>query len=184
MPAKTTAQTAVGIVYSVFKLAYFGLQSRAAFEIQALYNDVARTFSVSEEHIGRGGDDAAVMLSYYMSNYRKMRGIVESDSVFAVMYVKIIGNDVLAQNESVLESLSGDVADDVIVVLIARHHKSYGMAGIFLQFLFEQGVTNGFVEAELTVADPYAGNVLKVCSALRGVHFVLVQMNAELKICH
>lgn len=184
MPAKTTAQTAVGIVYSVFKLAYFGLEPRAAFKIQALYNYVARPFSVSEQHIWRGGDDAAVMLSYYMSNYRKMRGIVESDSVFAVVYVKIIGNDVLAQNESVLESLSGDVADDVIVVLIARHHKSDGMAGIFLQFLFEQRVTHSFIEAELAVADPYAGNVLKVCSALRGVHFVLVQMNAELKICH
>ena len=69
MPAKASAQAAVGIVNSVFKLADFGLEPRAAFKIQTLDNDVAGTFCVSEEHIGRGGDDAAVVLCHDMRDH-------------------------------------------------------------------------------------------------------------------
>ena len=110
--------------------------------------------------------------------------MVEYHTLLTVVNVNVIRDNVLTQNKTVFKALNCNASYNVMVVLVARHHKTYGMAGIFLQFLFEQGVTNGFIETELTVADPYAGNVLKVCSALRGLHFVLVQMNSELKICH
>ena len=184
VPAKATAKAAVGIVYSVFKLRYFGLEARTAFEIQALYNDVAGAFCVSEEHIGRGGDDAAVMLCHYVIDDGEVGAIVERETVFAVVNVKVVGDHVLAEHEAVLEALSGDVAENVIVILIARGHKSHSVAGILQQFLFEQRITDAFIEAKLAIADPYAGNILQICGTLSGIHLVRVHFDTEFKIRH
>ena len=156
MPAKASAQAAVGIVNTVFELRYFRLQPRTAFEIQTLDNDVAGTFGVSEEHIGRGGDYAAVVLCHYVIDDGEVGAIVECETVFAVVNIEIIGNHVLAEYKAVLESLNGDVAENVIVILISRGHKSDCVAGILLQFLFEQRITDAFIEAKLAIADPNA----------------------------
>ena len=87
VPAQTSAQAPVGVVHAVFKLTYLGLQSSSALKVQALNNDVARTFSVSEQHIRRGGDNSAIMLRHNVRDYREMRTVVKSYTVFTVVNV-------------------------------------------------------------------------------------------------
>ena len=102
MPYKWAVKAFVGIVHTIFKLRYCRLQSRSAFKIQTFDDDVARTFFVTEKIVWSGGDYASVMLRYNESEYWKMWAVVESDSIFTVVNIKVVRNNVLAKNESVL----------------------------------------------------------------------------------
>ena len=184
MPYEASAEAAVGIVYAVFELADCGLQSRAAFEIQALDQDVAGSLLVPEEQIGRGCHDTTVVLCHDVGDNRQVGGIVEGDAVLAVVDIEIVGDHMLPEHESVLKALYGDIAQDIVIVLVARHHQSHRVAGIFTELLFEHRVSDILIQAELTVTDRNAGDVLKIRTALGRVHLVLVQMDAQLQICH
>ena len=109
---------------------------------------------------------------------------MKNDSLLAVVNVKIVRNNVLAQNEPVLKSLNRNIAENIVVILISRHHKSYRIAGIFKQFLSKNGISHVFIQAELAIAHPHTADILKIRRALGGVHLVLVQMYAKLEIRH
>ena len=71
-----------------------------------------------------------------------------------------IRDDVLTDHEPVLEALYRHAANDVMIVLVARHHESDRMAGIFLQFRTQYRIADRFQKTELTVGDMNAADVL------------------------
>ena len=122
MPNKRAVKTPVGVVHSVFKLRDLRLQSRSTLKIHAFNNDVAGAFFVPEQAVWSGSNDSFIVLRYNVRNDGKMRAVVKRDCVFAIMNVKVVRNDVLAQNEAVFKALHGYVSQHVVVVLIARRH--------------------------------------------------------------
>ena len=160
MPAQMAAQTLVGIVYAVFQLTNGRFESRTAFKIEAFNHHIARPLGVSEQHIGRGGHDAAIVLRHDVRDDRKVRAIVEGNAVLAVVDIEIVGHHVLAENKTVFEALRGDISHHVVVILVARHHQTHRVAGIFQQFLFQHRIAHILIETELAIADPNTGNVL------------------------
>ena len=56
------------------------------------------------------------------------------------------------------------------------------MAGIGLQLFTEICVADVVVQAELRIRHMGSGDVLKIDGALRGIHAVVVEMDAELQI--
>ena len=84
------------------------------------------------------------MLSNYMVDNGHMGAIVEGDALLAVVYIEIVGNNVLARDKTVAVALNSDVANDVVVVLIAREDESRGVAGIVQKLLAEDGIADVF----------------------------------------
>ncbi len=107
---------------------------------------------------------------------------MERDTFLAIMYIKVIRDDVFAENETIAEALRGDAAQRVVVVLVARHHKADGVAWIRLELFAQKRISDIVVQTELRIRHMGAGDVLQIDGALRGIHAVVVEMDAEFEI--
>ena len=180
MPCEAAVETVFRIVDTVLQLTDRGLQSCSAFEIDGAHRYIAGALRHAVQLLGGRGHDLGVMLGYDMLDHGKVGAIVESDALFAVMNVQIVGHHMLAQNKSVPEALSRHIAQHIIVVLVTGGNKACSVTGIGLQFLAQKGVSNLFIQAELRVRNIYTRYILQSHRRLRGVHFIFVQMYSKL----
>ena len=172
VPFQRAAQALFGIVNAVSQAADNGSVTVSGLVVDRADRQIARTGAVSEEHTARGRYDTAVMLGNDMIDHGDVRAVVQNDAFLAVMNVDVIRDDVFADHETVLEALNGYASDDVVVVLVARHHETDRMTGVLLQFNTEYRVADGFQKAELTVHDVNAAGVLQIDGRLRGIHLI------------
>ncbi len=107
---------------------------------------------------------------------------MERDAFFTIMYIKVIRDDVFAEDETVAEALRGDAAQRVVVVLIAGHHEADSVAWIRLELFAEKCVAYVVVQTELRIRHMGAGDVLQIDGALCGIHAVMVEMDSEFEI--
>ncbi len=104
---------------------------------------------------------------------------MERDAFFTIMYIKVIRDDVFAENETIAEALRSDTAQRIVVVLIAGHHEADGVARIRLELFTEKCVAYVVVQTELRIRHMGARDVLQIDGALCGIHAVVVEMDAE-----
>ena len=113
-----------------------------------------------------------------------MRRVVKDDALLAVVDVKIIGDDMFAENKAIAKTLHRDIVDHLVVVLIARHHKADRMARVGLERLAEYRISDIIIKAELRIAHDCAGGILEIHAAAARIHHILVKMRAEFKILY
>lgn len=184
MPFEIAAKTVLGIVDRRHEPGDDRQMVATALIVDGTDFDVARRAAVAEE-VGRGRrENDAVMLGDDVPDRREMRRVVKDDAFLAVVHIEIVGDNMLAENDSVAEPLHGDVVDDLVVVLIARHHKADRMTGIRLERLAENSIADIVVEAELRIAHDRAGGVLQIDAAAARIHHILVEMRAKFKILY
>ena len=182
IPSGVAAQAVFRIIDTVFESVHGRFQSTAGFEVDAADFNGARAFFVAEKLRRGGGDDAFVMLCVDVVYDRQIGGVVERVAVLTIVYIKVIRDDVFAEDETIVEALRGDATQRVVVVLVAGHHKADGVARIRLELFAQKCISNVVVETELRIRHMGAGDVLKIDGALRGIHTVVVEMDAEFKI--
>ena len=183
VPFHRAAQAFFGVVYTPYKAVYLGQMTVSRLVIHRAYAEVARSRAMPEKLAACGCDDTAVVLCHNMRDHGNMRAIVQDYAFFAVVDVYVICDNVLPDNEPVSEALNGNAANDVMVVLVARHHKSHGVAGICLKLLAKHGIAHGFKQAELAIRNVHAACVLQVHGRLSRVHFIAAHWNGKFKVC-
>ena len=104
---------------------------------------------------------------------------MERDAFFTIMYIKVIRDDVFAENETIAEALRGDAAQRVVVVLVAGHHEADGVAWIRLELFAQKRISDVVIQTELRICYMGAGDILQIDGALCGIHAVVVEMDAE-----
>ena len=102
-----------------------------AFEVEKVDLHVGGAGRVFEEDAARRRENRPVVLRHEHADPREVRGIVEDDGLLAVVRVEVVGDDVLAEDEAVLEALDGDVAENLLVVLVAGGVESDRVTGAF-----------------------------------------------------
>lgn len=149
MPDEASAKSVFGIADAVDKLGNGGLQTRSTLEIERSDFHIAGTLRHSEKVFGRGRHDDAVMLGNDVVEHRKVGTVVKGQTFLTVVNVKIIRHNVFTRNDAVAEALYGDVAYDVVVVLIARQDQPRRVTGVRLKLLPEKGISHLLTDAEL-----------------------------------
>ena len=89
---------------------------------------------------------------------------------------------VLAEHEAIFEPLRRDVAEYLVVVLVARRHQPDGVARTWLQLPAQVRVAHVLVEAELRVLHDEAAYVVEIGRRCRRVHLLPVEMHPDLEI--
>ena len=184
MPFEIAAKTVLGIVDRRDEPGDDRQMVATALIVDGADFHIARRLSVTEE-VGRGRrENDAVMLGDDVPDRREMRRVVKDNPLLAVVHIKVIGDDMFAENKAIAKTLHGDVVDDLIVVLIARHHKADRMTGIRLERLAEYRISDIIIKAELRIAHDCAGGILEIHAAAARIHHILVEMRAEFKILY
>ena len=182
IPSGIAAEAVFRIIDTVFERIDGWLQSTAGFEVDTTDFNSARAFVMSEKLRGSRRDDAFVMLCGDVVYDSQMGRIMERDAFLTIVDVKVVGDDMFAEDETITEALHGDAAERVVVVLVARHHEADGMTWIRLELLAKKCISNVVVQAELRIRHMGARDILQIDGALRGIHAVVVKMDTEFKI--
>jgi len=182
IPSGIAAEAVFRIIDAIFEGIDGGFQSTARFEVDTADFDGAWAFVVSEKLRGGRRDDTFVMLCGDVVYDGQMGGVMERDAFLAIVDVEVVSDDMFAEDEAIAEALCGDAAQRVVVVLIARHHEADGVAGIGLQLFTKKCVADVVVQAELRIRHMGARDILQIDGTLRGIHTVVVEMDAELQI--
>ena len=142
IPSGVAAEAVFRIIDTVFERIDGWLQSTAGFEVDTTDFNGARAFVMAEKLCGSRRNDTFVMLCGDVVYDSQMGRIMERDAFLTIVDVKVVGDDMFAEDEAVAEALHGDAAERIVIVLIARHHEADSVAGIGLQLFTEIRVAN------------------------------------------
>ena len=125
VPTDGAAETVVRVIDSIYQFRDLrrGRNRLPAFEIQDSYREIDLGGSVAEHLSAGGGKDDPVVLGNDMAYRGKVGGVVEDNSLLAVMDIEIVGADMLAEYKTVAEALDRDIAQYLVVILVAIFNK-------------------------------------------------------------
>ena len=90
----------------------------------------------------------------------------------------------LTHDEAVPEALDGDIAQDLVVVLVAGSMEPHRLAGIGLEGFLQYGISHLLVQAELGILHDEPGHVFKERCRCGWIHPGRIQMHTNLHILH